>query len=267
MRISKVLNPLFLFNNRARIAPYLTDQRRRVVRNWQLGPFENRHPGGRCFIIGNGPSLTMADLDKLKSELTFASNKIYLAFDRTNWRPNYYVVEDDHMIRQNHEHIRQMKGVVKFVNHVWWDHFRHEPETVLYPLEMLDQSEFPRFSANAYDSVYCGYMVTYVSLQLAFFMGFTEVYLLGVDFDYNLPPQASGSILHGADHPIDHFTSDYFKPGESLHPPRLDRAERAMICAQKFYEAHGRKIWNATRGGKLEVFERISLEQVLGDRV
>src|SRR4030095_13353193 len=107
MRISKFLNPLFLFNNRARIAPYLTDQRRRMVRTWKLSPFENRHRGARCFIIGIGPSLAMTDLDKLRSELTFAANKIYLAFDKTDWRPNYYVAEDDHMIRQNHEQIRR----------------------------------------------------------------------------------------------------------------------------------------------------------------
>jgi hypothetical protein len=34
--------------------------------------------------------------------------------------------------------------------------------------------------------LHCGYIVTYISPQLAYFMGFTRVYLLGVDFDYSL---------------------------------------------------------------------------------
>jgi hypothetical protein len=39
-----------------------------------------------------------------------------------------------------------------------------------------------------------------------------------------------------------------------------------MLCARRFYEAQGRTIWNATEGGKLELFERISLEEALEER-
>ena len=33
------------------------------------------HSGRRAFIIGNGPSLTVADLERLKGEVTFASEQ------------------------------------------------------------------------------------------------------------------------------------------------------------------------------------------------
>jgi len=78
----------------------------------------------------------------------------------------------------------------------------------------------------------------------------------------NLPP-GPNPIQHAAGRAQDHFARHYFKPGETLYRPQLDRAERAMLCAREFYEADGRKIWNATRGGKLEVFDRITLEQAL----
>jgi hypothetical protein len=106
-------------------------------------------------------------------------------------------------------------------------------------------------------------MVTYISLQLAYFMGFDRVYLLGVDFDYRLSHNGSDTIVHADADPSDHFTPEYFASGEQRYAPQLNRAQRAMLCAQRFYEANGRKIWNATRGGKLEVFERISLEEAL----
>ena len=54
-----------------------------------------------CFIIGNGPSLEVADLERLHKLLipTFAANRIYKIFDKTNWRPTYYSCEDPVIIR------------------------------------------------------------------------------------------------------------------------------------------------------------------------
>jgi len=54
----------------------------------------NRHVGRRGFVVGNGPSLGMADLEALSDEICIASNKIYLAFDDVSWRPAYYSVSD-----------------------------------------------------------------------------------------------------------------------------------------------------------------------------
>ena len=278
MRIDK-FNPIFVYRNRERIVPYLSRRRDQFVHGWKLGQFRDRHRGERCFVIGNGPSLTMCDLDKLKSEVTFAANKIYLAFDKTDWRPSYYVVEDDHMIWQHHEEIIRLHGFMKFVSSNWTlekesvvtdseierlkNLFRQDREVVLYRRSLLEQGEFPKFSGDGCRVIYCGYMVTYISLQLAYFMGFTQVYLIGVDFSYSLSNPGSNTFTHAEHHPQDHFTPDYFCPGEKRYMPQLERAERAMVCAKDFYEVQGRKVWNATRGGNLEVFDRISLEEAL----
>jgi hypothetical protein len=258
MRLGHLLNPGFIYRHRDLIVPYLE-------RRWKLGPFRGRHRGERCFVVGNGPSLLISDLDKLKSEVSFAANKIYLAFDKTTWRPNYYVVEDDHMIRQHRNEIRGLQGPVKFVQSDWRQLFRKEPGVIFYDREVMDAADFPEFSDDPLRLLYCGYMVTYISLQLAYFMGFTRVYLLGVDFDYSLTRGTVASVEHAAGDPQDHFVPNYFSPGETRYLPLLDRAELAMKCARKFYESRGRKIWNATRGGKLEVFDRMPLEQALTD--
>src|SRR5258705_8817696 len=151
---------------------FLKKRSSNFIRTRQLKQFKNRHHDERCFIIGNGPSLTAGDLERLRSETTFASNKIYLAFDQTAWRPSYYVVEDDHMIRQHHQIIRELNGFVKFVSDDWGSFFRGADNVITYPRTLLDLDRFPRFSANAGRHVFCGYMVTYISLQLAYFMGF-----------------------------------------------------------------------------------------------
>jgi hypothetical protein len=279
MTIDK-LNPFFVYRNRKLIVRYLSRRREHVVHGWKLGRFRDRHQGERCFIIGNGPSLTISDLEMLKSEVTFAANKIYLAFEQTDWRPSYYVVEDDHMIWQHHEDIRRWHGFIKFVSNNWTlekgsvidseierlkNLFRREREVVLYPRSIVGNGEFPRFSEDACRAVYCGYMVTYISLQLAYFMGFTQVYLIGVDFRYSQSNPGSRTFAHETHHPQDHFTPNYFYPGEKRYAPHLELAERAMVCAREFYESQGRKIWNATRGGNLEVFERLPLEAALSN--
>ena len=45
----------------------------------KLARLKNIHTGKRCFIIGNGPSLTSSDLDKLRdnNEICFGFNRIF----------------------------------------------------------------------------------------------------------------------------------------------------------------------------------------------
>jgi hypothetical protein len=137
MTLDQCLNPLYVYRNRERMLPFLRKRSSNFIRKRYLKQFKNLHPGERCFIIGNGPSLTPEDLAKLKSEISFGSNKIYLAFDQTEWRPSYYVVEDDHMIRQHHKTIRDLNGFVKFVSDDWGSFFRGENEVIMYPRTQL----------------------------------------------------------------------------------------------------------------------------------
>ena len=74
----------------------------------KLAALKDKHKGQRCFVIGNGPSLRISDLDRLKDEITFASNKIYLAFEETDWRPTYYTAVDRLVIESLHEVISHL---------------------------------------------------------------------------------------------------------------------------------------------------------------
>lgn len=66
------------------------------------------HRGNRAVVIGNGPSLKISDLDRLKDEITFASNRIYLAFEDTEWRPTYYTMCDAVVARENCDLIKAL---------------------------------------------------------------------------------------------------------------------------------------------------------------
>ena len=100
------------------------------------------------------------------------------------------------------------------------------------------------FSDDLFLEVCDGNTVTYICLELAVYMGFKEIYLLGVDCDY------SGKKQHVID------TGDVV-----LNNPE-SRMIEAYKKAKEYADSHGIKIYNATRGGKLEVFERVDFDSL-----
>lgn len=80
-----------------------------LIMKWEsrrISGIKDVYKGKRCFIVGNGPSLRVDDLDKIKNEYSFASNKIYKIFDKTMWRPDYYVICDAIYLRESLEEIK-----------------------------------------------------------------------------------------------------------------------------------------------------------------
>ena len=87
-------------------------------------------------------------------------------------------------------------------------------------------------------------------------MGFQDVYIIGKDHTYQTTAKAGTAIeVKGED--LNHFSSDYYKPGMKWDAPDHDTEEYAYKLSRKEYERFGRKIYNATIGGKLEIFERV----------
>ena len=127
----------------------------------------------------------------------------------------------------------------------------------------------PRFSLDAAQRLYCGQSVTYINLQLAFYMGFTEVYLIGMDFSYTIPASAiiDGLSITSTEDDPNHFHPDYFGTGKKWHDPQLDQVRKCYEHAKKVFEEQGRCIYNASKGGKLEVFPRVEYDRLFETRV
>ena len=58
---------------------------------------------------------------------------------------------------------------------------------------------FPSFSHDCSDKIFWGSTVTFLNMQLAFYMGFRHVYLIGMDFNYNIPEYAKGMNILSKD--------------------------------------------------------------------
>ncbi|MCH5342814.1 MAG: DUF115 domain-containing protein [Acetatifactor sp.] len=223
----------------------------------ELRKYKNKHDGERCFIIGNGPSLTASDLDILceNNEVCFGVNGIPLIFDKTSWRPTYHVCSDskimdihgDLMLQNGKSDILLADTNKDFLKraerHVNLFHWKKEEEryTVL-----------PRFSDNIEKEVVGGGTVTYVCMQIAIYMGIREIYLLGVDCDYG-----DGETLSQK-----HFDKSYYLGNTNMNPSSITETLLAYQSAKEYAEKHDIKIYNATRGGKLEIFERVNFEEL-----
>lgn len=227
----------------------------------------NKHVGKRCFIIGNGPSLTSQDLDLLKEEITFGSNKIYAMYEKTKWRPTYYVCTDPYLVAEIKDKIRLLKDSVKFVanskgrksiDHQYGIyHLMVEPRYVI----KLENYVQKKITTTIHKCISKTQTVTCTAIEMAIYMGIKEIYLLGVDNTYAVEIQRDGTkVFHSG-------VKNHFEGGDSsLKNTNLACIEAFNNCyqvCQDFAVAHGIKIYNCTRGGKLEVFERKNLDDIL----
>lgn len=215
------------------------------------------HKGERCFIVATGPSLTLDDLELLKNEYTFGMNSIPKLYERTTWRPTYFGIQDCNVYRNMESVILKMYGKADNVfvsdliaqNFTVPINFHQFPYDAVYHDNQLEIDKyFAEFSDNCYTIVYDGYSITYSLIQLAVYMGFNEIYLLGADCSYK----------RGAKNHIVASGNDD-KNEEKNHDKMIVGYQKA----KKYADSHGIKIINCTRGGMLEVYPRMSLEEVL----
>ena len=235
--------------------------------------YKNFYDGQRCFIIGNGPSLTISDLDKLKAfnEISIASNSIYNLFPKTQWRPTIYTVHDFQEIKKTRDKISAVKADLKIVAMSASGRIYDVDGSIL--LRLIDPIKGRIiFSDDISEFVYDGGTVTYVSIQCAVYMGFKEIILLGVDHSFAREQTKDGKIKvnrdvknHFQNYQTDDFWGNGQKDEEAVVFP-LDFATNAFIEARRYADEHGVKILNATRGGKLEVFERVDFDSLFVEK-
>lgn len=221
-----------------------------------LKRFKDIHKGGMCFIIGTGPSLRIEDLEKLKQQgvCSFSMNSIIKVYGQTEWRPNYYGIQDLHVYRtlkscykesdfvdtevfygDEIRHFPIEKGHKFYVNQLWhWNKFK---------------KPYYKFSIYIDRQIYEGHTVSYSLLQLAVFMGFSEIYFLGVDANY----PATGKT-----HFSEFMDEDFINRTRGMGPDQI----AAFEYASNYLQNSGVHIYNATRGGCLEVFPRVNFDEL-----
>lgn len=196
-----------------------------------------------CIIIGNGPSLNDIPLEFLESYPTFGTNRIYLMED---FEPTYYVSVNPLVISQSVEEINKL-SCPKYIRHTHADKIKDS-----IPLYSAGHWTF---SKDPLKYVFEGFTVTYVCMQLAYWLGFQNVLLVGVDHYFKTKGNPNQEVISKGDDP-NHFSKDYFNKGVSWNLPDLANSERAYKLAKRIYNKDGRQIYNLTTKTALDVYPR-----------
>ena len=201
---------------------------------------------------------------------TFGVNGIfYKSDDYKDFRPYFYVVEDTGVIKDNTRRINDYTCKYHFFPSIYKRYINRRKNLYFFNLnrgfyeKKSDFFEFPRFSPNCSSRIYAGQSVTMINLQLAYYFGFKEVYMIGMDFEYN---KVGSEIIEGhrfisQEDDINHFHPDYFGKGKVWHDPKLYNVKKSYKLIKTIYELDNRKIYNSTIGGNLNIFPRKKLEE------
>lgn len=233
-----------------------TKQKRMRDKIQSLETLKNVHEGERIFIIGTGPSLLKTHFSLVENEILFGVNGLYSGYEKFGIDCQYYGISDPN--------IPYLQDVLDLDTQLFLGHGACDQYLTQYFSRKIEVENFPlllsllgwmwesksNFSYNLAHGTFNGDTVIIdICLQVAYYMGFTEVYLLGCDCDYTGMHRFDGSV---ADNLAGSGVSGDWKKVFASY----------KICKDVF-EKDNRKIINATVGGKLEIFERKCLENIM----
>ena len=216
----------------------------------------------RAFVVGNGPSMTVEQLNKLIPEVSFGVNRIHLLYDQTRWRPDYYTYMDmsnttnviyvpdlDFHTRQGYPcHIRS-DIVAKFIEYGIKQHMdfpqRWDINENMKNIKIVEQCSHIDAERHTVQEWHLDYTLCKQggsvsgAIQLAVMEGFNPIYLIGCD----------GNLKGNANN---HFSADYVDR-DSMTVQMAILANKTLELAHQIAgrECKERdiKIYNATVGG------------------
>lgn len=231
----------------------------------RIEKYRNIHRGERCFIVLTGPSLNKEDLSLIKNEICFTVNSGYKAYGIGGWTPQYYVTMDGNEVAQEMlsdilEGDYSFDGIFTDMNNPINDDRLIKLPTdgsLIFRMNSILNKLFSNLwttgiiSTDISQVIYCGKTVLCSVLQIAVYMGFAEIFLLGADFTY------TGSRTHSE------LAYEEIK-GKNWNKRKTEEEMRTQITDYaKDANKKNIKICNVTRGGNLECFERRTLEEVI----
>lgn len=265
---------LLTFYNPRALAFYLTHLE--VLRaNRQL---HNRHVGERCFILCNGPSVKEQDIRPLRGEIVFSVSNGYRHPDYQYIRPKYHCVPQityatlppEKTIEWFKEMDQSIGDAEIFLDRQEWpliqQHNLFAGRTA--HVVCMGKNYFP---TNTGIPDLAGIIprvqtVPIMVLMIAMYIGFREIYLLGVDHDWFIKKEYKYFFENISNEPT--LTREgVLKTTLWDELPVVTKVWAHYRAIKQISQANGVRIYNATHGGMLDEFERIRLEDVLKRKV
>ncbi|MBK1720033.1 glycosyltransferase [Thiocystis violacea] len=249
-------------------ACYTVGSRRWAYRaQWKQAQIERSHAFLRrriavrnkdvCVIVGSGPSLRHTDLGLLEGQDVIASNNTFLSLELFR-HVTYYTVVNYLVAEQSCHNINRLRGVAKILPY-WLSYCLHPGDDSYF----VDAVGYPEFSTDIFRNMSWRHTVSFFNLHLAYGLGYRKVVLVGFDHEYRQPEGVKEQEIIVSPHrDMNHFVGGYFQ-GKRWQAADVNMMEEMYRLAKTAFEVDGRRIVNATVGGRLELFPRQNLAQAL----
>ena len=157
--------------------------------------YNNKYSGQRCFILGSGPSLIEENLSLIKNEKIFIVNRGYKALQHGLNNYDFYVctqikgsMKKTQMKFKKTLSFQDFIIIALWIVKIFWNGekekfipiFKHENKNSILYKSLI----FNIMPSNYYDGWGKTSTVVLDCALVAFFLGFKEIYILGVDLSY-----------------------------------------------------------------------------------
>jgi len=229
----------------------------------------------RCFVIGSGPSLKTQNLKPLQHEYTIVANSFFQHPDVSTISPKYCCIGDPQFTAGHPESVAWLRVLEKKLPNttlvfrpsakaVFSQHNLFRNHEVYYAATGLGAKTSSRVRIDLTRPINVGFTTgTCLSIPLALYLGFKEIYLLGYDADWLFQP--SSAPFHFYEH-NPHFPQfdkqSTMDGGMEVEIHTLYFEFRSHRLLREKAETMGARIFNATRGGKLDMYPRVSFESL-----
>lgn len=230
---------------------------RRSNEGARLEPLSNIYQDQPILVVGNGPSLNKTPLDAFAHIPAIGMNKIDLIYKRVAWRPSLVICTNNLVVKQHRSSFANSEVPV----YLAWKSRWFMPPRSAPNVKYFDSSLDETFSTDITRRVGSAPTVTYAALQFAYFTGANPVMIVGVDHSFDKTGDHVYDKREGPD--SNHFDPNYFASGSLWGLPNLDASEIAYARAREAFERDGRKVLDATIGGKLEIFDKIDINEAI----
>ncbi len=253
------------------MAKSLTQEERAILRKNRA--LNNQHAGERCFILATGPSIKKQDLKLLRGETCIALSNFFVHQDYRVIKPNYYCVAGYHQPISKTAWTEWLGEMASATDNAIMFFSLNDREDIerngLFSrreIHYLQYANWSKISGGELDitrSVPSPQSVTIMALEVALYMGFKNIYLLGCDHDWILHFNTSAHFYEESQHALVREGYDEWA-GSDL--------ELTFECYVRLWQqykalwqiARGKSIniFNATAGGLLDVFPRVGYESL-----
>lgn len=228
-----------------------------IVNKKKLKKLSNFYKGEKAVIVCNGPSLKKIDFSLLDNVYTFGLNKINLLPDKFNFKPSSIVAVNPYVIQQNKD-FYSSTNIPLFLDALSSKNIVKKRENIT----LIHSCDFPYFSRDCSFSLFQGFTVTYVALQLAYHMGFSKIGIIGMDHNFHIEGRPN-TLVKSDGNDKGHFDKNYFSKDQLWQLPDLKASEHYYNIANLCFEESGRKIFNASISTKLDIFTKITLKEFI----